>query len=168
MLTAIRMSGISLVVGFTGTQIGMVPAQKLGFMRLLSALRPLHQLHHGDCIGADAQAHEIFDVKGKGIAIHPPINPSKRANCKCKNANRLIFPPFEYLERNRYIVDASSLLIATPQQETGEELRSGTWSTVRYARKEKKPVFIVRPSGKIFVSGAEPIGIKTVGELILT
>jgi predicted Rossmann fold nucleotide-binding protein DprA/Smf involved in DNA uptake len=45
------------------------------------------------------------------------------------------------LVRNRAIVNSSGLLIAAP---AGEEiLRSGTWSTVRYARSKDKRVRIL-------------------------
>ena len=52
-----------------------------------------------------------------------------------------------YLERNRDIVDACDILIACPRT-LKEELRSGTWATVRYARKVGKPVAILWNNGK--------------------
>jgi predicted Rossmann fold nucleotide-binding protein DprA/Smf involved in DNA uptake len=57
--------------------------------------------------------------------------------------------PDEYLKRNRAIVDGSEILVATPKEEDGEALRSGTWATVRYARKMGRVIYIVRPSGVI-------------------
>jgi predicted Rossmann fold nucleotide-binding protein DprA/Smf involved in DNA uptake len=41
------------------------------------------------------------------------------------------------------------VLVACPREEHGEETRSGTWSTVRYARRVGRPVIVVRPSGRI-------------------
>lgn len=50
-------------------------------------------------------------------------------------------------KRNHDIVDATEWLIATPKK--FEEIRSGTWATVRYAKKVKKPVTIIWPDGSI-------------------
>ncbi len=51
-----------------------------------------------------------------------------------------------YLERNRDIVDASEVLIACPS--TREEvMRSGTWATVRYARKKGMKITLIFRDG---------------------
>jgi len=39
-------------------------------------------------------------------------------------------------------------MIATPG-EVDEQLRSGTWSTVRFARKQGKPVHVILPDGRV-------------------
>lgn len=138
---------MTMHVGFTGTQQGMTDAQfnKIGswFER-----RPDITLHHGDCIGADADAHELASCWGVRVEIHPPDIDRKRAFCK---GAAVVHPPAPYLIRNIHIVDATEVLIATPKEETGEEIRSGTWATVRAARKAKKRVVIVRPSGRVEV-----------------
>lgn len=54
--------------------------------------------------------------------------------------------PGPYLWRNHQIVDATSALIAAPFG-FEEELRSGTWATVRYARKLGRPVRFFWPDG---------------------
>ena len=103
-------------------------------------------LHHGDCIGADTDAHNLvvdyfkenlYSFVGR-IIIHPPIIEYKRSFCKAKT----VLPPKPYLERNHDIVDSSDVLIATPK-EMEQQLRSGTWATIRYAVKTKKPVNIL-------------------------
>lgn len=128
-------------IGFSGTQFGMTAGQKLQLTRLLVELRPT-EFHHGDCVGADKQAHELvralpFKVK---IVGHPPLNQTKQAGCKCDE----YFPRDEYLARNRAIVDATDWLVITPKTAT-EELRSGTWSTWRYAQKVGKTLEIIAP-----------------------
>lgn len=138
-----------LVIGFTGTQAGMTDVQKRALLHIWHLLRPLSELHHGDCIGADAEAHVMFDREGKSIVIHPPVDRSKQAFCKAQLAAFDVLAPLPYLERNRAIVDASDVLFACPRDVIGENLRSGTWSTVRYARRLERPVFIVRPDGRI-------------------
>jgi outer membrane protein insertion porin family len=51
------------------------------------------------------------------------------------------------LDRNRAIVDSCDVLIACPKGP--EEQRSGTWATVRYARKQKKRIVIIWPDGEV-------------------
>ena len=46
------------------------------------------------------------------------------------------------------IVDESDFLIGTPKGFC-EELRSGTWSTIRYARKKGMEITIVYPDGSV-------------------
>lgn len=125
-------------IGFTGTREGMTEKQKTELKKQFKSLK-IKEFHHGDCIGADEEAHKIFSSKYSNfkIYIHPPVNPSKRAYCLSDN----IFPEKPYLERNKDIVDRCDLLIAAPKGK--EEPRSGTWATVRYARKNKKKIVIL-------------------------
>lgn len=130
------------IVGFTGTQNGMTDHQKEEFRRLILRLNPI-EFHHGDCIGADADAHImvmlLFDLDCP-IIIHPPSNPSKRANL----SGGVLLPEKPYLARNRDIVDSSEILVATPAT-TEEQVRSGTWSTIRYAQRTGKKVHTIYP-----------------------
>lgn len=128
-------------IGFTGTRRGMTQAQKCLFRQILTDIG-CSTFSHGDCIGADADAHDIADDEGLPIIIHPPENSSKRA---FKTAT-IIMPERPYLVRNHAIVDTSHHLIACPG-ECEEQLRSGTWATVRYARKVKCPLTIIFPDG---------------------
>jgi len=128
-------------VGFTGTHHGMSHLQQEALHRLL--LEPTFTtFHHGDCIGADIQAHEIALYCGFLIVVHPPLDPRKRAWAAGSGVD--ILPPRKYLDRNKDIVDACDVLIAAPKELT-EILRSGTWSTIRYARKVGKPIHILEP-----------------------
>lgn len=128
--------------GFTGTQRGMTASQRDALRGYLRGIRG--EFHHGDCIGADSQAHEIADCMGYRIIGHPPSNPSRRASRVCHELR----PEKSYLERNKNIVRETVALIATPG-ETEEQLRSGTWSTIRFARKQGKCVVIIFPDGSI-------------------
>ena len=128
-------------IGFTGTQKGMTLQQKDVFSKLLIKINA-NELHHGDCIGADADAHDLFTGE---IHIHPPDNSSKRAFKK-----GIIYQEKSYLDRNKDIVNNCDILIATPKSET-EELRSGTWSTIRYAKKIQKTIFIIYPNGQLII-----------------
>lgn len=75
------------------------------------------------------------------IIIHPPINSSKRAW-----KNGILKKEKEYLDRNHDIVDCSDILITCPKEDV-EQLRSGTWATIRYAKKSNKKTIIIYPSG---------------------
>jgi hypothetical protein len=68
-------------VGFSGTRAGMTAQQKERLEFKLRELRRLdfHWFHHGDCTGADAEAHDIAKTLGYKIAIHPPNEPFLRA-----------------------------------------------------------------------------------------
>lgn len=124
-------------VGFTGTQFGMTVEQKLALLKFISTNRDITEFHHGDCIGADYESHILASVRKRiRIVIHPPEDPRKRANCRGR-----LLPPLPYLERNKAIVNNTDVLIAAPRGP--EVLRSGTWSTVRYARKAGKKVIIL-------------------------
>lgn len=129
-------------VGFTGTQRGMTDSQKAKVERYLVSLRKMgfRWLHHGDCIGADAEIHDLAKAMGFLTAGHPPINQTKRA-FKQFDYEYMAAP---YLVRNHHIVDHSQVVIATPKT-SAEEIRSGTWTTVRYARKVGVPVYLVLP-----------------------
>lgn len=129
-------------IGFTGTRKGLTDKQEAEVIRLLSALSPT-EFHHGDCLGADAQAHDIAKTLGIRTIIHPPQNPVYRTYCVPSDPSD-VWPPREYLARNRDIVDQSDLLVACPGEAT-EQLRSGTWATVRYAKKLGKRVVLVLP-----------------------
>lgn len=47
-----------------------------------------------------------------------------------------------YLERNTDIVTNSDIIIGCPLDPTKEVIRSGTWSTIRKAKKMNKKIFI--------------------------
>jgi hypothetical protein len=137
----------TLVVGFTGTRDGMTPNQKVTLRRLLTAFKednPHLEFRHGDCVGADAEAHVIAMGVGASIVIHPPLIDRYRAYCT--KAKR-VFKPKEYLSRNRDIVDASPILVAAPKQEKepSADRAGGTWYTIRYARKKGSKLYILKP-----------------------
>ncbi len=135
-------------VGFTGTRHGMSEQQKKEFAKLVNA-KDFSEFHHGVCIGSDEQAHNIIlqlnKAKDVKIVGHPPKFKGSIAQCDCD----VNMKPFDYLERNHHIVDATDILVATP--DTKEKIRSGTWSTVRYARGKKKKIYIIKQNGRVVI-----------------
>lgn len=122
----------------------MTPQQRIKIKKILTKTQP-KELHHGDCIGADEQVHNIATDLAIPIWVHPPNNDKKRAFC---TLSKYQSQPKPYLERNKDIVNASNLMLFTPKDYI-EQKRSGTWSTIRYARKQKKNHIIVFPDGTI-------------------
>jgi hypothetical protein len=103
---------------------------------------------HGDCVGGDEEFNAIvLDARTRGnknIGIHifPPTDDKYRAYCGKGGSDIFVInSPNKYLLRNKHIVDFSDVMIAAPYTE--EVVRSGTWSTVRYAIVRKKSIFIV-------------------------
>lgn len=140
-------------LGFTGTRGEITPEQRGTLCAVLSLVgqRPDEQneFHHGDCVGADAAAvqmvRDMSNTHPRIVVSHPPINTRYRAYTVAD----VEYPPEEYLPRNRRIVDTTELLIAVPSGP--ETLRSGTWSTVRYAVKHGKTVLVIYPDGQVDV-----------------
>lgn len=132
-------------VGFTGTRDGMTEAQERGVEGVLRRLGA-QLVVHGDCVGADEQFHRIAQRLGIKVRIRPSIYENLRAFCGGTEDD--IRPPMEPLTRNKYIVSDTEALIATPKT-AEEKVRSGTWSTVRRARKMRSPVFLVLPDGEV-------------------
>lgn len=130
------------VLGFTGTREGMTTAQYRQF-GVLIATSPPEMFRHGDCVGSDAQAHGLVRTTRAVIHVHPPTSPAKRAFCD----GDVIWLPRPYIDRNHDIAERCDHLIATPKGP--EELRSGTWATIRYARRIGRPVTIIWPDGSM-------------------
>ena len=130
-------------IGFTGTSKPTTREQREALRDWLQS-KPSGEFHHGDCINADSDAHTIVVLLGwEDPVIHPPVNSRARAFRNSKH----IREPKPYLERNHDIVDETSILLAMPKGR--EELRSGTWATVRYARGLKRPIIFFWPNGSI-------------------
>lgn len=130
-------------LGFTGSRYGLNQKQKDQIILLLNTYKNMGlkiEIHHGDCLGADADFHDLCFkfMPETNIIIHPPIDNKLRAYCHSEQ----IKPEKDYLSRNRDIVDESEVVIACPLSNQ-EELRSGTWATIRYARKQNKKLIII-------------------------
>lgn len=137
----------SIDIGMSGNRNGMSEEAKHTLQELLNDILEqynINTVHHGDCVGSDFDFHKICSNFNIPIVIHPPNVDSMRAFCK----SDVILKPKPFLERNKSIVNTTDMLIAFPS--TKEELlRSGTWSTIRYARKTNKKVILIYSDGSI-------------------
>ncbi len=136
-------------IGFTGTQNGMTPAQAVGVAQFLGQ-HSRFVGHHGVCIGADVH----FDGLARAALgfDHMIMYPMKFAGPKRglvpASPGDIMLPERPPLVRNEDIAKACDVLLATPKEDH-MVLRSGTWTTVRYALALHKPVFIVIPNGAV-------------------
>jgi len=133
-------------IGFTGTRNGMTEHQK-GVLRgclkeMASETEYTLVAHHGDCVGADKDFHDLCEELDIEIVIHPPTKSSARAFCYSTRIHK----PKSYLARNRDIVNIAELVIATP--DGPERTHSGTWSTVRYAISQDKVTTVIGPTSE--------------------
>jgi hypothetical protein len=138
--------------GFTGTRTRLTAFQRASLMAFLSCDTP-SELHHGDCLGADAEAHMLCVSIGIPLHIHPPDNDRYRAFCifQAPGIECVTYDPKPYLKRNLDIVTQSDYLIACPKENTepADRRGHGTWTTVWYARDQHKPLVLLYPDGRV-------------------
>lgn len=131
-------------IGVTGTRNGMSLVQKNIVKEVLSGLPSNSELHHGDCIGVDAEVAEIAREFGFRVISHPPEKDELRAFHKSDE----IRESYNYLRRDRNIVDETEMLLVVPMH-TEWQPKGGTWYTHDYAKKKNKPLEIIWPESKI-------------------
>ena len=137
-----------VVLSFTGTRSGMTKYQIDTFIETIQSHKSNADkvtLVHGDCIGADADAHVLAMSNDLEIRIRPCDIENQRAFSK---GGEIVAKPEHPLVRNKKIVDDGDELIACPAGYE-EVMRSGTWATIRYAQRNDKPITIIWPDGTI-------------------
>lgn len=134
-----------LKIGFIGTRHGMSDVQKKEFKKLVSS-KDFQEFHHGMCEGSDEQAHHMVeDIQKVKIIGHPPKAMKTAVSVSCDKVLKVD----TFARRNKDIVDSADFLIATPDAK--ERGGSGTWKTVRYARKKKKRIYVIHKNGRITI-----------------
>lgn len=138
--------------GFTGTHRGAIDSQLQELEQKLMALKEegFGEFHHGWCIGADEQAAKIAKKLGYWVVAHPGLaaDPKNLLFRSEWDGNDEIREAKAFIKRDHDIVDETELMLATPVSRE-EHTRSGTWTTVRYAkkqgRKEGTTLFVFKP-----------------------
>lgn len=142
-------------VGFTGTRDGLTQAQADAFEQHFRRLDGTDFLH-GACVGADTAAVlwvATMRMPGDGqlkpwCRTHAfPSNLKGMTDKRAMEVSDFRSLPADPLMRNRTIVEQCDVLMACPKGE--EEQRSGTWSTIRYARKLRKRIVICWPDSQV-------------------
>lgn len=116
----------------------MSSTQRKFIIQILNLYEPF-KIHHGDCIGADSELHVIVrsQFKDSQIIVHPPKVDRYRSFCE----GDIIHKPKDFTVRDRDVVMESVILIGVPK--SLEQNRSGTWYTIRYAKRMNKPVIVI-------------------------
>lgn len=128
------------VLGFTGSRWGLSAPQLVTLAGVMT--EGWDAVHHGDCVGADAQCHAMAKACGLWVVVHPPTDQRLRAFC-AGDETRAVAP---YHVRDQAIVDAADVLVACPREGVPVP-RSGTWLTIRLGRNARIPVRVVFPDG---------------------
>lgn len=139
-------------IGYTGTRQGMTIEQHAALCKIMLCYHKTSgefRWHHGLCIGGDEQCHNLAKIFDFYIRGHPPTNEKLIADLY---GFQSIASAKHYIERNHDIVDETEILIATPK-EAQQILRSGTWATIRYAKKIGRRVVLIPPNGKSYTYG---------------
>lgn len=136
-------------IGFTGARVGMSSECVRAVSRQLGLIANANVVGlHGDCVGADSD----FDCLCRLHSIETWMRPCTmdgnedhrfRAYTQAKPMGKATNP----MKRNREIASQCHVLFGCPPTDH-EVQRSGSWATIRYARKYGKPTFLFFPSGE--------------------
>jgi hypothetical protein len=147
-------------IGYSGSRHGMTKPQLLGIYWYIARVKLENdsedvtiEVHHGDCLGGDAQFHVIATVLGCRTVAHPPIDSRLRAGCQADEIRR----PKPYLARDWDIVTDTGELLATPNTPVPYQ-NSGTWTTTGYAVQLRRPAKVFMPNDGAIRAGSEFFG----------
>lgn len=135
-----------MILAFTGTRRGMTDVQKTEVARILCAVKP-DTVYHGDCVGADAEFHDLVreHLLETKIVIWPgPSGDDLRA----RKQGDEIKPVMNHLARNRAMVDGAQVVIGAPF-ENERQTRGGTWYTIDYSAKKCRARYLCKPDGGV-------------------
>ena len=129
-------------IAFTGTTRGMTGWQMQRLHEALCERAKGHwQFHHGGAPGADRQAHYLARELGcEDLHVWLPVGKTWAEEAGTTVHHTRLLP----LRRNHLVIGGADVVIAAPYQRD-EIRRSGTWATVRYARKANITVVLLAP-----------------------
>lgn len=144
---------MTFTVTFTGTRDGMSDHQLSELVRVLiklgdpaSAWPAPTTFIHGACMGADTQFGEVvWDLRSRHDGITVEVFPSTSLRTRRRADSDYEHPPAPPLVRDQSMVDRADLVIAAPRTPV-EQTRSGTWTTVRMARRRLLPIILLAPT----------------------
>lgn len=143
-----------MILGFSGTRMGMTAAQEYVVADFIRARAgQISEVHHGCCVGADAEFHALIRRHTSAKIIgHPPISEyqlhikslvdyTSMADCD------QLYQPADYLVRDDSILAVSEYMLFTPRTREPQQRGSGTWYCIRHWGEE--PRTIVYPTGSV-------------------
>ena len=134
-----------MILGFTGTRNGMNDFQKRVLQETIQNFGDaLLEAVHGDCMGADTEFHQMIrSLTRARLVLRPGIGARDGKNeTRAFNEADVVLPVGTFFSRNRDIVDACDFLVGAP---LNGFRKGGTWQTLRYAHKKRKPGLIIFP-----------------------
>ncbi len=134
-----------MIIGFSGSRHGMSQYQN-GFVWdfLIKKHQQIYVAVHGDCIGSDAEFHDMCEELDIHVDIYPPVNDKFRAWKLPVMDKGTVYEAKTYGVRNALIVSRCDLFLATPhsiERVTG----SGTWMTIELAQVNKVKTIVIPP-----------------------
>lgn len=145
------MSNLNLLV--TGSETGGTAAQQHALRVLIRGLKP-QKLIQGCCVGIDTLAclitiQERCASWGSQIEGWPAndVSPAKRSDWAIGVCTQ-VCEWLPALDRDDRMAERADLVAAVPDTDD-EALRSGTWATVRRARRRGKLTFVIRQDGTV-------------------
>lgn len=137
-------NGSTITVGFTGTRA----IEKISEKRLFELHKELLKIDvsnnepifvHGGAQGMDEYFHNIvINIVDSQVKVIFAKGMERELEGEYET-----LPSKPPLERNTDIVDMCDILIAVPIDPEVEEQRSGTWATIRYAKKMGKKIVMI-------------------------
>ena len=146
-----------MIIVFTGTRRGMTKQQQASVAWLLEKLCSTKRnvlARHGAAKGADREFHALAFARGVRLTAYPSTKEQVRWALTRTHQLVSVRPTQPPLIRNKTMVmgggaGKADVLIATPA-EAEEVLRSGTWATIRNARRALVAIrMIVQPLGNM-------------------
>lgn len=136
---------------FTGSRHGPTEPQRLAFTTWLTTAKP-GRLLNGLAIGCDewallAAKDYSWELEGFPCNITSQVSTVALELARGEYGGKC-HGPMAPLLRNQLMVDLADSLLAMPAG-MEEELRSGTWATIRHARKRRKPIVFFWPDGSV-------------------
>ena len=136
-------------VGFTGTRDKLEYSQVQRIEQFLNEnLDDIEVCIHGGCLGADFIFHTMckaLKLKTEVYPGHPKYN-EKDVSMQANIISTIRHEAKPFLWRNQDIVDGCDILIACPKDMSK---KGGTWYTIHYCQKRRKPVKLFLPMGQI-------------------
>ena len=150
------MQAVPIKIGFTGTRHGMAPHQLEAVRRVLeSPLLEVVEVHHGSCVGADKEFHDLCVELGLKIHSHPCTLKNYRADCT--HGTAVIYPEKRPFVRNYDIAKASDVVLAAPDRDLRGDGGGGTWNTIAQCKTNGWAVaqLLRSRAGGIFTQGRD-------------
>lgn len=156
------------VIGVTATRRGLTDAQINQLVGALTGrvLRDAREgvetyLHHGACVGGDEECVRVIAALRRivrcqiRIVAHPGQDRPDLISAEALALSDTVRGLRPNLRRNRAIVDevvltgrAHGIVLAFPAGPDEVRRGSGTWATVRYARRVQAALRIIYPDGR--------------------